>query len=278
MSLSALKGPGEVETEILFSRIGGYSGAFLVVEGDDDSRFFRGRITRNACEIVIAGGKPAVEGGIQRLDAKQFRGALGVCDDDCASLNGCRLPSTNLIYTESRDLDASLVRSSALERLLAEYGDSHAIKRFEEKHGAVRDNLLRIALPFGQLRWLSARDGIGIGFSNLRPFRFIKPNWSFNPDELFDAAANQVAMDMAKLKALVDTLPTVDPWLVCQGHDLIDILAIGLRRGTLGSRNPGSEQIAAILRASLDNADWLASQLAKNIRQWEANNAPFRVL
>ena len=56
MSLAALKGPAEVEAEILMSRTA-FDGAFLVVEGDDDSRFFRSRVDDLACEIVIAGGK-----------------------------------------------------------------------------------------------------------------------------------------------------------------------------------------------------------------------------
>lgn len=74
-------------------------------------------------------------------------------------------------------------------------------------------------------------------------------------------------------------LPAVDPWLACQGHDLIAILAIGLDKGgALGSTRPGNKVIASTLRASLDSAHWLASRLATEIRGWEATNAPFKVL
>jgi len=78
-----------------------FSGSFLVVEGDDDSRFFSGRVAR-ACEIVIAGGKPALEGCFAKLDAQRFRGALGVGDDDCESLNGKATPSPNIVITDAR--------------------------------------------------------------------------------------------------------------------------------------------------------------------------------
>jgi Protein of unknown function (DUF4435) len=279
MNLSAQKGPGEVAAEVLMLRNGGFAGTLLIVEGDDDSRFFRARIDHDACDLVIAGGKPAVEGSLQRLDAHPFRGALGVCDDDGASLEGHRPVSPNLIVTECRDLDTLLVRSPALERLLAEYGDRSAIQRFERAHGPVRDNLARLALPFGRLRWLSTRERLGIDFDKLTPFRFIKPDWSFKAgDDLLSAAAKQVHADARDLDARAAALPAVDPWRVCQGHDLLAILALGLDKGALGTRSPGSAQIASLLRASLDEAHWQKSRLVADIHRWETDNTPFTVL
>ncbi len=278
MSLSALKGPGEVAAEVLMTRMG-FAGTFLIVEGDDDSRFFRGRINQDACDLVIAGGKAAVVGGIEQLDAKHFRGALGVCDDDCASLDGHRPTSPNLIVTEWRDLDTLLVRSPALERVLAEYGDKNAIQKLESARGPVRDNLTRLALPFGRLRWLSTRDSLGLDFAKLTPFQFIKPDWSFNPWDITSAAAAQLKEAPQDIDARIAALPSVDPWRACQGHDLLAILAIGLGEGgALGSRKTSNKNIASTLRTSLDSVHWLASLLAIEIRRWEAANPPFKVL
>jgi hypothetical protein len=278
VSLSALKGPGEVAAEAIMTRMG-FAGTLLIVEGDDDSRFFRGRIDKDACDLIIAGGKLAVVGGIERLDAQSFRGALGVCDDDCASLDGNHPVSPNLIVTEWHDLDTLLVRSPALERLLAEYGDNSAIQQLERTHGPVRDSLARLALPFGKLRWLSTRETLGLDLKPLTPFRFIEPDWAFDAAALTLAAATQLSVNPADLEARLAALPIVDPWLVCQGHDLLAILARGLcKGGALGSRTPGHHVIAATLRASLDSAPWGASVLATSIRRWEAANPPFKVL
>lgn len=280
MSLSQYKSPGDVVSEMIMSRTGGYKGAFLVVEGPDDSRFFRARIAKHECDVVIAGGKLAVEGSIQKLDGQQFRGVVGVCDDDCTSLNGCVPASPNLLLTEARDLDTWLVFSPALERMLVEYGDDSVIKAYEKNNGSVRDNLARIASPFGRLRWLSARDGLGLNFDKdkLTPLRFVKPKWVFDPNELFAIAAQKLGMDIASLQARIAALPQAEPWHVCQGHDLHKILALGLRDGPLGFQSPRSDQIAAMLRSSLDSVHWLSSRLATELHQWESRNVPFRVL
>lgn len=129
MSLSALKGPGEVAAEAIMTRMD-FAGTLLIVEGDDDSRFFRGRIDKDACDVIIAGGK---------------------------------------------------------------------------------------ALTL--------------------------------------AAAAQLKVSAPDLEARLAALPTVDPWLLCQGHDLLAILASGFGKGgALGSRTPGHHVIASTLRASLDTA------------------------
>ncbi len=280
MSLSKHRTPGDIVAEIIMSRTGGFKGSFLVVEGPDDSRFFRSRIAKQECDIVIAGWKKAVETSIQKLDGQQFRGAVGVCDDDCSSLLGCQPSSPNLLLTEARDLDTWLVFSPALDRLLAEYGDVSAITAYEKNNGPVRDNLARIATPFGRLRWLSLRDNLGLNFDKdkLLPPRFVKANWNFDPDELLAAAAQKLGDTPVNLQARLTTLPPANPWLVCQGHDLHKILAIGLRDGTLGIRNPSIDQIAAVLRSSFDDTHWLASRLATDLRQWESRNPPFRIL
>lgn len=278
MNLAQHRTAGDIVFEMVMSRTGGFKGSFLVVEGPGDSRFFRARIAKHECDVVIAGGKPTLEGSIQKLDGQQFRGVVGVCDDDCTSLNGCLPASPNLLVTEARDLDTWLVFSPALDRMLVEYGDDSVIKAYEKNNGSVRDNLARIASPFGRLRWLSARNNLCINFEEFKPTRFVKPNWSLNPDELFDLVAQKIGTTGANLRAQTDALPHADPRLVCQGHDLHRILALGLRDGTLGSRGPNSDQIAAMLRSSLDSVHWLSSRLATEIRQWESRNVPFRVL
>jgi hypothetical protein len=133
-------------------------------------------------------------------------------------------------------------------------------------------------VPFGRLRWLSDRERLRIDFQKLSPHRFVKPDWSFHVDELIIAAAAQIGQDPQQLRTNIDGLLDVDPWLVCQGHDLLAILAIGLAAGgVLGHSKPDSKKIASVLRQSLNNAVWLASQLASDIRFWEKNNPPFHV-
>jgi hypothetical protein len=116
------KSPAEIENEVRMQRQL-HAGSFLVVEGDDDHRFWSSRVATCCCELVIGDGKPNVLGALERLDRTAIDGVLGIVDDDFDALEGRVLPSPNLVVTETHDLECLLLRSPALNRVLAELGD-----------------------------------------------------------------------------------------------------------------------------------------------------------
>lgn len=276
--ISSLKGPGEVEAEILMTRET-FAGAFLILEGEDDSRFWKPRVSQSNCEIVIGGGKAAVVGGIKRLDARFFRGVVGLVDDDCDRLRGISHGSANIVHTDARDLEGVLLRSGALDKALSEFGDPGKISEFERADGKrVAQALLERALPLGTLRWYSYVTNVGIDFKSLHPARFInQATWSFDRIALIDAAIELGGLPpRATLESKLSELKAQDPWHACQGHDLVAILSIGLAQ-RLGNKNPGYERIAGVLRAGLEDAELQNLNIHAELRSWESANSPFRV-
>ena len=145
------KTPDILVNEIKMHRTS-HNGSFLIVEGNDDVRFWTPRHHAD-CELVDGEGKQNVIGGIQRLDSTNFAGVLGIVDSDYDTLNGTSIESENLLATDAHDLECLLCRSSALDKVLAEYGSRPKIERFENEAGAdVRTGLLERALIFGRLR------------------------------------------------------------------------------------------------------------------------------
>ena len=146
------KDPGTIAAEIKMIRMD-HAGAFLVVEGVADMRFWRPRRCEE-CALVNGEGKRNVTGGILRLDAESFGGVLGIVDDDCDSLMDVDPGTRNIARTDAHDMECLLCRSSALDKVLAEYGDESKIRRFETNAGMdVRGALLERALVFGRLRF-----------------------------------------------------------------------------------------------------------------------------
>jgi len=276
-SLSRLKNPGELFAELLMSRTG-FDGSFLVVEGDDDSRFWRRKVAEDRCDLVIAGGRLNVEGLIARVDAHRFAGTLGLVDADFSGIEGAS-PSPNLIYTEDHDLEAMLLQSSALDAVLVEYGDRSLIEGFERRAGhRTREALLARGLPFGRLRWPSQRRSLGLNFERLKPSRFVaRTGWQLDIDGLHIEAAQLCGLSLTDLRSHLDTLPEAPAWAVCQGHDLLHILNIGLA-GALGHRYPGHDTLGKMLRQAVQIHELHASSIYRDIRAWETRNPPFTVL
>ena len=141
------KDPGSIAAEIEMTRML-HGGAFLLLEGVDDIRFWTKR-RRAECELIDGEGKSNVVGAMQRLDSDGAVGVLGVVDDDYDSILGTKRVSMNLVHTDAHDLECILCKSTALDAVLGELGHERKIRAFEAKTGMdVRTNLLHRALVF----------------------------------------------------------------------------------------------------------------------------------
>jgi len=69
----------------------------------------------------------------------------------------------------------------------------------------------------------------------------------------------------------------VDPWKICQGHDLIDILVIGLKHVLGHAKEVGRNQMASVLRQGIERAEFCDTLLVKKIVEWENRNTPHRI-
>ena len=272
--LSGHKDPGAIAAEIKMTRMV-HDGAFIVVEGVSDVRFWKTRL-HNSCELVDGEGKSNVVGAVRLLDAENFPGVLGVVDDDYDSLMGVVRMSGNLVATDAHDLECLLCRSAALESVLAEFGVAGKIHAFEETTGVdVRTSLLERALVFGRVRWAAARYDLNIDFEALRVPRFVDiDSWTVDGSELVRTVSGGGSLHgSGALGRRIAGLPPGDPWRIAQGHDMVEILRIGLKcvLGNLPA-SEGPEDIARVLRAALSPEELRGTALYADMHTWESAN------
>lgn len=275
------KTPGVIQAEIIMER-SLHAGSFLLVEGDDDIRFFRTRVDDDRCHLVDCRGKANALGAMRLLDAQRQRGALAVVDDDFDTLLGKPCESANVVQTDAADLECVLLRSPALDRVLNEEADPSAVKALCAREGSVQEALLRRGLPFGQLRWLALRRGDDLHCDPLRPAHFVDPKtWELDRAALYkDAAQRGLSLTPTEIESAVAALPSADPWWICRGHDLIDLLVLALKsvlsRG--GRSQPSRDALGKSLRLALHPTDFAATGLHAGIVDWQGRNPPYRVL
>ena len=260
-----------------------YRGTFLVVEGRDDRLFFEQFIDGRDCRVIVAEGKQNVGHVIHILEADGFAGVVGVIDADLDHVEGIRPASDNIILLETVDLEALLIRSTALDRVLVELGSAKKIATFGAE---VRDALLAAALPIGCLRLHSRRRNLNLTFHGLRYrgcieeatlrvdvsilIREVK-----NRSQRFDLGCQDVAREIDTIRGSVD-----DHWLVCYGADMVKILSLGLRKtlGTNSTQAVAPEVVRRCLRLAYQWVDLNDSRLGRDLRAWAVRKPKFRVL
>lgn len=244
-NLANSKTPAILRAEIIL-KSSGFSGIFLAVEGDFDSRFWGARIDTGCVRIVHCGGKPNLLGLLDLYDQHSYHRLMAIADADFDRLSGNLRSLWCLVYTDTCDLESTLISSAALQRILVEYGDVSKIQHFETVNGFdVREHVREISSCFGKFRFINSVRDYGVDFDKLSPYRYVDTNsWILDEQKLgedFLTLANITSAQLASDQHQLFSQLVFDPWSLVQGHDCMKILAIGLGASAIG--RPGQKSI-----------------------------------
>jgi Protein of unknown function (DUF4435) len=276
-----------------------FSGTFLLVEGRSDETFYKNFVDRSTCRLRVTGGKQRAIDILQILDSEttpsgsRFAGVLAIVDADFDRLESSPHQSPNLLRTDTHDLETMILQSPALDKLLAIFASEDKLKEFGRD---VRTALLEAGMSIGYFLWLSKSEDLNLTFDGIKFKEFIDDKTlQINELKLINEVKNK--SQPAAKSALFDPIEMQkriaakkkddhDPWQVCRGHDLVEILSIGLRKA-LGSNkaidvearsDERKNTLENQLMLAYDAAYFLKTHLYQEILAWESRNQPFRVL
>jgi hypothetical protein len=267
--------PFQLANEVRLKR-SQFSGVFLLVEGPTDSRFYRRFVNSAACRLVVCFQKANVLEAIDILENDGFLGVLGLVDADFDILDGKTQPSSNVITCDCHDLDSMLIRSSALETVLHEHASIEKWIEFERRFGGtIRDWLLATARCLGYLRWSSLRRNWNLTFEGLHFGRFMNPrDLSLDPIALRREVRNISQAHLLREQELSDAgWPREqghDPWQLCCGPDMVELLTFALRRGVGSCRELTPQLTARALRLAFSEEQFAGLELSAALRSWES--------
>lgn len=270
-ALTASKTPGIIVSEIRMMSVT-FKGVHLLVEGDDDSKFWKPRVSAATVSIVSCEGKPNLLGASALVQRLGLSSVAGVYDPDFERLFGVTHHPTILAPTDHNDLELTLIASQALTTLLHEFGEPQQIREFEQSHGtSVSSHLEATSRQFGKLRYLNAALGHGVDFDRLSPYRFVSPDtWTLDRTALVSEYSRFAGTTIAELEILLEMhCPLAADWCLSQGHDTLRVLAQGLRR-RIGRKQISEQDVARVLRIAFTLELLQQSLMYRSLRVFES--------
>lgn len=262
-----------------------YSGTILIVEGSTDSRVYGRLVSKTECRIIPAEGKEKAINALEMLEKDSFNGVLTIVDADFWKIEGVEPNNSNILLTDSHDLETMILYSDALDSVLSEFGSDPKIMDLGKP---IRDILLESGLPIGYLRWLSSttKDNLSLKFKKLSFDKFVNKNTLIvNIDNLIEQAKtnsknSKLDANATKLKIIALAGEGHDPWQVCSGHDLVIFLSIGLQNifGNHRGKSVTPDVVEGILRVAYDHSHFSLTNLHNSIKTWEKANPSFKIL
>ncbi len=278
---------GDADANQIRMRRSTFTGVFLLVEGSSDKFFYECFVDKLICQISVISGKPSskerVIAVLDILEKSNFLGVLGIVDADFDRLESLSYNSPNLLLTDTHDLETMLINSPALDKVLREFGSEDKINKFGMK---VRTALVEAGISIGYLRWISQRDQLNLTFNGIKYSKFInEQNLQIDEINLIKEVKNKsqaLSLDNDTIQQQIAALKSGnhDCWQVCCGHDLVEILSLGLRKaiGTMKSSDIEPDSLERSLRLAYETAYFRQTQLCSDIYKWESKNVPFQVL
>ena len=274
--------PNDLATQVRMHR-SQYAGSFVLVEGKDDRLYCQQFLDLDLTKVIVAENKKNVCGTICLLEEDGFAGVLGLVDADFDHIEGAAARGPNVVVTELHDLESVLIQSEGLESLLAEYGNVQRLRGYRKD---VRETLLAAARPVGCLRLYSARNGLDLRFAGMNYGKFVdRDDLSTDTAQLIgEVKRRSNRWDIADV-SLADGIEEIerfgyDPWQLCNGDDLLGVLAIGLRRvfGNQNSTNVRRCRLRSALRLAYGPHIFDQSRIKKSLQDWERRNQGFKLL
>lgn len=274
---------------------------FLLVEGTEDKRVYSRFISEAHCEIRDYGGKDKLKEIIKCLNQMNFRGSynryLGIMDSDFDNLRinqRRRNLILNLIPTDGHDLEV-MILTYALEDFVDDQLTSKNIRSDNKFKGLIRKRLFALGSKIGYLRMklydCEIRDTSTFKIFDFLTDRYLKKlnsKCELSPTDAinvvkhnypkFDESQIPVRKFQRELKELRRTGNTVD---LCHGKDMIEILRVifpKLTKKHFGKEVGLPDDFKELLFETFDQLHFKKTRLYKQIKKWEANNQPYRVL
>lgn len=150
---------------------------------------------------------------------------IGIVDRDMDDMLG-RRSKPPVFATDGRDMECMLIRSSALDGVLAEYADREKLERFIKTNGELRERIAEASAPLGALMYFSYRNGLGLTFKDLDHQSFVDKDLETDIQAMVDEVYSRSMVKAFPARTVAGMVSDMvremdDIWKAVRGHDAV---------------------------------------------------------
>lgn len=256
-----------------------HSGSFFLVEGSSDASMFRRFTNPDSCSIIVCIGWENLVQAVGILTKMGHENILGFCDRDYCDMTGYPEYDGIIVFTDENDLEAQIICSEAMDKLLEEFGKEDRVLAEQAQEGVPPSEILfRWAQAIGALRLASSQHGWNLKFDGMT-YKFLDIN---DPEicpvktvqHVVGRSVNNGLPNNAEIQDFIaGYIANIGANKLANGHDCVAVLGRALRR-RFGNTNmfnspSGREDLAKILRIAYEFAFFKKTICFQEIRRWE---------
>ena len=254
-------------------------GPFILVEGSSDVLFFSCQMTLEIENIIPTFGWERLVDALIILQKDGLVNILGIIDLDYRGIIASTELPADIVITDSHDIETMMFSSPAFKKVLRQKSSIQKVQMYTSGIEGVKSKILELGRRVGSLRFYSqfiekhySFDNLDIGkfidkkslvFSDLKCISHIRGISPKNKHIPNDMLANALAKS--------GNIPEfTDLCRLCCGHDLMEIMAIGLKSlwGSYSSKEISGSMIEESFRLAYSHEMFCISNLFRQIDDW----------
>lgn len=245
---------------------------FILLEGSTDIKLFRKFFAKEYTDTTGLDGKEKVIQALEKLIAEGYTKIIGIKDADFDHLLNIQ-SSNNLFITELHDMEVQMFESSALDSVIAEYGDN-SMSSLD-----IKEKIYPIALIMGFTRLFDEKkkqegQERDLSFDSLKFQNFMQLNnkqlildeTKFLSELISESKKRKSTLQLTErqLKEKIESLQAVfqDKHHICSGHDITKML------GFILLKNPDANAMEKALRLAYSFSTFQETSLYASLQTW----------
>jgi len=263
----------------------------VVVEAKSDEKFFQKFFNNFTTFFPVDGFQNVME--VLEDTEKNISGVLGIIDADFRHCIVEEFSSKNIFITDYHDVEMMTIVSQAWFEVVNYHAQKTKLAKFQKQFSKpLREYIIEMASSIACLRFLNFQKNLGLIFKTFSNGKYLFLDYSkFIDNEKF-SISNEKLLEVIENKSQKQNFFKNNPLLLneldeiskknydlfnfCNGHDVINILALALKK-VIGNINISGQELEAFFIVAYRLEDFETTTLYRKLKKWEIHNSDFHL-
>ena len=259
----------------------------VIVEAKSDELFFK-KFFDKSTELFSVDGSDNVIKVLEKTEKNNLSFVIGIIDADFNRIINKQFPLINIFMTDGHDIEMMKINSDAWEEIITFHTEKGKLEKFENKHKGFLEYLFQLARQIANIRFLNYDKKLSLTFKSLHKnvYSFIdylkffdKDDLSFDETKMIGVIENKSQKQNffknnpdLKNELLEISQKEYNLYDFCNGHDLMNILALSLKK-VINNKNISGHELEEHFTIAYRLIDFQKTELYSSLKNWVKKRA-----
>jgi len=263
----------------------------VIVEAKSDELFYQKFFNNSTTFFPVDGFQNAID--VLADVEEDIFGIFAIIDADFRHIIEEEFSSKNVFVTDYHDVEMMTIAAKSWDEVISYHTQKTKLAKFQKQYSTpLREYLIEMSKSIACVRFLNFKNKLGLTFKTMSKGQYIFLDYSKFIDKQKFCIDNEKLLETIENKSQKQNFFKNNPNLIkelseickkefdllefCNGHDVINILSLAIKK-EVGNKNISGQELEAFFIVAYRFDDFVKTNLFKNLKRWETDNKDFNL-